>query len=107
MRLLQYYGHSHADYIICKKAILTVNREAVGHILKMALIMMSFLVAASFILPFLEVYREIYFVTALSLIALALAFERLLFLKRNSALSAYLLMTVLYGLGIALAIPGH
>ena len=107
MRLLQYYGHSNADYIVCKKAILTTNRETIGYILKMALIMMSFLVVASFVLPFLEIYRKIYFATALSLVALALAFERLLFLKRNSMLGAYLLMTILYGFGIALAIPNQ
>lgn len=107
MQPLQYYGHPYAEYIICQKAILTTNRETISHILKMAIVMMSFFVAASFILPFLEIYRMIYFATAVSLAALALAYERLLFLKRNSTLGAYLLMTILYGFGIIMAIPQH
>lgn len=103
MRLLRYYGHSHADYIICKKAITMANRETLGHIVKMAVVMVAFLSVASFLLPFILAYRKVYFITGLLLIAMALAFEHLRFFKSHNLLSTYLLLTILYGFGIALA----
>lgn len=105
MRLLQYYGHPRADYVACEKSILTTNRETSRYILKMALIMMTFLTAASFVLPFLQIYRNIYLATALSLAALMLAFKRLIFLQKRGTFGAYLLMTALYGFGVAVGIP--
>ena len=105
MRLLKYYGHSHANYITCKKAINLANNETLGHITKMAILVMSLLSVASFILPFLFAYRRIYFVTGLLLVAMPLVFNRSRRLNMNSMLGAYLLMTVLYGFGIALAMP--
>ncbi|WMJ85025.1 diguanylate cyclase [Oscillospiraceae bacterium LTW-04] len=104
MRSLSYYGHSHADYIICKKTISLTNRETIEYVIKMALIIMPCLVAASFMLPFIERHRLTYIVTVPLLVVMALAFRYLRFLRENSILSAYLLMTVLYGFAIALAI---
>lgn len=105
MRSLRYYGHSHADYIACKKSIALTNRETIEYVIKMALIIMPCLVAASFMIPFLVWYRKLYFVTVPLLAVMALAFRYLHFFKRNSTLSAYVLMTVLYGFAIALAMP--
>lgn len=105
MRSLRYYGHSHADYIACKKSIALSNRETIEYVIKMALIFMPCLVAASFMLPFLIWYRNIYLVTVPILAVIALAFRHLYYFRKNSILSAYLLMTVLYGFAIALAIP--
>lgn len=105
MRSLSYYGHSHADYIICRKTIALTNRETIEHVIKMALVIMPFLVAASFMLPFLVCYRNIYLVTVPLLAVMALAFKQLYFFRKNSILSAYLLMTILFGFAIALATP--
>ncbi len=107
MRLLQYYGHSHADYIVCRKAVLSANKETLGYITRMALIMFSFLVAASLMLPFLAVYRKIYLATGLLLVALALSSKYLRFLKRSDTPGLYLLMSILYGFGIVVGTPYH
>lgn len=105
MRSLRYYGHSYADYIICQKAITVTNREALGYIIKMVLVMLPSVALISFVVPFLSVYREAYIVTALLIAVLALALKYLRFLEERSSLGAYLMMTVMYGFGIAVAIP--
>ncbi len=104
MRLLEYYGHSRADYIACKKTISINNQQTLRHLLRTAYIVLSFLAAASFVLSFLAPYRWLYLAVAALIFALATAEKRLPFLKKRSPLGAYLLMAILYGFGIALNI---
>lgn len=105
MRSLQYYGYSHADYILCKKAVIAANAEILRHIIRMAVFMFSFLVASSFMFPFLAVYRTTYLFTSFLLIAVALASKYLHFMEKNTTLSVYLMLAIFYGFGILLAVP--
>lgn len=104
MRSFQYYGHSRADYMVCKKTIWINNQQTLRRLLRMASIALLFLAAASFVLSFLVPYRGLYLAAAVLIFALATAEKRLPFLKTRGILGAYLLMAILYGFGIALNI---
>lgn len=106
MGYTKYYGFSRKNYNECINSIEQANQSSIKFVYIVSIVMISYLLTLSLLFNFLDPYRTIYLVTDFLLIILFPFFKHCLRKdKTKCRFYIFFLMSIIFGLGIALGMP--